>query len=140
MPHILVQHTEEVAGMDNGFMLGTLRKKLRHVCPPNLSVKQRQLLENDFSVMFLVAGPWDVLVKDIQVIVLLHADEERVQGNKPDELAEAIATAIEETVRFAPRLVEPREVSYSVSLHHGEMGYFSSSAHLGGADHPDPDE
>jgi len=128
MPHILVQHTEEVAQMDGGYMLGNLRKRLRRSAKL-LSVKNRKLLERDFSFMFLQAGEWDSLVCDIQVIILAHADEVRVE--RSDELAELVATAVEEAIRIALEPAEPTEVTFSVSLHLGEMGYFASSAELG---------
>ena len=131
MPHIIVQHTKEVASMENSTMLGTLREKLCGVCASFLGVKDRKLTKNDFSVMFFEEGPHDFLIKDIQVIILAHADPERVA--KSDELAESIATAIEEAVWLAAPPVESTLVEYSVSLHLGEMGYFANSEWLGGA-------
>ncbi len=129
MPHVIVQYTKEVAKLDGGFFLGSLRKRLRGPLAVFLSVEHRPLTQNDFSFMFLRARKWDSLIHGIQVIILAHADEERVK--KSDELAEAIATAIEETIQFSRRPEKLTVVSFSVSLHLGEMGYFASEVMVG---------
>jgi hypothetical protein len=131
MPHIIVQHTKQVAKFDKGFLLGEVRKNLRDTSKV-LSVKHRELLSSDFSFMFLQAGPWDSLIHDIQVIILAHADEARVKPEgRSDALAEMIASAIGQAVCSAIQAHRPTEVTFSVSLHMGEMGYFAGSAKLG---------
>ena len=100
-----------------------------HTCKV-LSVVRRPLLEKDFSFMFLKAGRWDSLITEVQVIILAHADEERIKKN-PDKLAEAIAEAIDRAVRQTSPRTKPFDITYSVVLHLGEMGYYASSATLG---------
>jgi len=126
MPHIIVQYEDDVAERDGGWLLGQLRKELRYACKV-LSVPGRQLQSNDFSFMFLKAGEWDSLVCDIQVIILAHADRQRVE--RLDKLAEEIAATIGEVIRRELKHEAP-DVTYSVSLHLGEMGYFADFAKL----------
>ncbi len=133
MPHIIVQHTEEVvhAFAEDGTMLGSLDEKLRTVAAAHLSVPERQLTPQDFSIMFLKAGPFDRLMQDIQVIIFAHADEVRVV--RIDELAEAIATGCEEAiVNSYPRPGdEPEDVSFSVLIHLGQVGFYKGVETIG---------
>jgi hypothetical protein len=132
MPHILVQHTPAVAQVNAGLMLGALRGKLRSLAATHLSIPDRELAVGDFSIMFLESGGWDVLMQDIQVTVFAHADPERVK--RADELAEVIATACEEVIHWAvPRFSseETVEISFSVTLVLGQVGFYRSSETLG---------
>jgi len=133
MPHIIVQHTAKVveAFPDRGMMLDSLREKLCTVTAAQLSVPERPLSPKDFSVMFLETGPWDTLMQDIQVIVFAHADKERVA--RLDELAEAIAAGCEEAIIYAnpPYGEEPQEVTFSVLLHLGQVGYYKAAETIG---------
>ena len=74
--------------------------------------------------MFLKEGPDDELIKDLQVIVLAHADEERVRMSDP--LAESIGQSIEKVLRNL-KCYHQRELLYSVSLFLGEMGYHAGT-------------
>ena len=97
----------------------------------HLSVPERKLTPQDFSIMFLEAGPWDTLMQDIQVIVFAHADEERVK--QLDELAQAISIACEEAVIYEtpPYSEEPQHITFSVTLHLGQVGYHEGSDTIG---------
>jgi len=133
MPHVIVQHTVEVVEKfpERGMMYEALTEKLFAVAAAHLSVPERQLTSKDFSIMFLEAGPWDTLMQDIQVIIFAHADEVRVA--RLDELAEAISVGCEEAIIYShPRYgEEPEEVSFSVLLHLGQVGYFRGAETIG---------
>ncbi len=121
MPHVLVQYREEIVERE-GSVLKRLKQAIRLRAHGELSVPDRQLRESDFSFMFLKEGPDDELIKDVQVIILAHADEMRV--NMSDDLAESIGDAVEEVLANLT-FNHPRELLYSVSLFLGEMGYFA---------------
>ena len=122
MPHIIVQYREDFVESSEGPVLGRLRRAIRLRASGELSVPERQLSEADFSFMFFKEGPDDDFNKDLQVIILAHADEMRV--NMTDPLAESIGQAVEEVLANV-KCHHPRDLTYSVSLFLGEMGYFA---------------
>jgi hypothetical protein len=133
MPHVLVQHTDEFLkwGITPKETCKHFKKHFRAKAAEVLSVPDRELGEDDFSFMFLEAGPHDELIHDIQVIVLAHADEERV--SQSDELARYLNEAVEKSLRASwwQKLGEspgqkPKQLTFSVSLSLSEMGYHAN--------------
>jgi hypothetical protein len=126
MPQVLVQYRGELVESTRQNVLKNLKRAIRVRASGELSVSERQLGEGDFSFMFLKEGPEDELIHDVQVIILAHAYESRV--NTSDGLAESLGHAIEE-VLANHKCYHPRELTYSVSLFLAEMGY-----HAGGVE------
>ena len=85
MPHIFMTCYEENFDID---VLRSVQEVVRMRAAELLSVKDRQLTRADFSFHFLPAGELDDLAKDLMIIILAHADEERVPPRaKPDHTA-----------------------------------------------------
>jgi len=124
MPHILVQYRPELVDSTSASVLKDVKKAVRLRASGELSVEGRILRESDFSFMCIMEGPDDELIKDLQVIILAHADEVRVKMS--DGLAESIGHAIEEVLGNL-KCYWRRELSYSVSLFLGEMGYHADA-------------
>ncbi len=120
MPHVIVQYREDFVESAEGPILKRLKRAIRLRASGELSVPERQLSEADFPFMFFKEGPDDDLVKDVQVIILAHADE--MCMNMSDGLAESIGHSVEEVLANV-KCRHPRELTYSVSLFLGEMGY-----------------
>lgn len=124
MPHVIVQYRKDFVESAEDPVLKRLKRVIRLRASGELSVPERQLNEFDFSFMFFKEGPDDDLNKDLQVIILAHADEMRV--NMADGLAESIGYSVDEVLANL-KCRYPRELTYSVSLFLGEMGYFAGA-------------
>lgn len=120
MPHVIVQYRAELVESTDTNVLKNLKRAIRMRASVELSVSERQLSEADFSFQFLKEGPDDELINDAQVIILAHADEARVRMS--DGLAESLGLAVEEVLANL-KCYRPRELTYSISLFLGEMGY-----------------
>jgi hypothetical protein len=120
VPHVIVQYRSELVESTAVNVLKNLKRAIRLRASGELSVSERQLSEADFSFQFLKEGPDDELIKDVQVIILAHADEARVKMS--DGLAESLGHAVEEVLANL-KCYHRRELTYSVSLFLGEMGY-----------------
>ena len=120
MPHVLVQYRHELVASTDEPVLKNLKRAIRLRASGELSVAERQLSESDFSFQFLKEGPDDELIHDVQIIILAHADEVRVKIS--DGLAESLGHVVEEVLANL-KCHRHRELTYSVSLFLGEMGY-----------------
>ncbi len=125
MPHVFMTCYEENFSKD---VLRSIQEVVRHRAAQLLSVEDRQLTRADFSFHFLPAGELDDLAKDLMIIIMAHADEERVPPNAiPDQTAKSIGEEIE-MVLSAAWTEYANNSTYSVSLMLGEMGYFAGEA------------
>lgn len=129
MPHILVPHTHRIITLNNssdGKFFPSLKSNVRRIAAQELSIKKRPLKEEDFSFFFLLAGPYDEPLHDLDLLILAHADEERL-ANDPDNIAENISAMVAVTIEAAQSYVE-EEINFSVAPFFGYMGYHASSA------------
>lgn len=124
MPHILVQYRDGFADEAAEWQaLNWLKRILKVQAADWLSVEERPLSGDDFSIMFLKAGRHDELLEDFQVIILAHAYEARVEDS--DGIARRICSVLEDfNANFG---LTRGEKTFSVSVLLSEMGYHVSS-------------
>ena len=120
MPHVLVQCSDDFARSSGALSYIWLKDAIRARASQVLTTPDITLRPMDFSFMFLREGPDDSLIKDLQVIILAHAAEVRVENS--DRLAAEIGDAVENVISSS--------FSVSVSLFLGEMGYFAGAGTL----------
>jgi hypothetical protein len=118
VPHVFMTCQEGVFGKA---ALRSIQTEIRFRAAYLLSTEAIELTPGDFSFHFLPAGDLDNLAKDLMVIIMAHADKDRVPPKAdPDKTAEGIAKGIEAVLASG----RPN-ASFSVSLMLGEMGYYA---------------
>lgn len=131
MPHVLIQYEETFGRISKTMLLNGVKNVVRNRAPAELATSDLPITGLDFGFMCLKAGSHDELIKDVQVIIMAHADEERLLKDS-DSMAKAIGDGIAEMIGSLPpqRSGDPGdEITFSVSIFMGEMGYYASSAH-----------
>lgn len=133
MPHVFIRYTDPYRKVPESDFLKVVKEAVRHQAPTELSVPGLYITGRDFGFTCQMAGSHDELIHDLEVIIFAHADKERLLKDS-DQMAEAIGLAIKSGIRnLSTQWVGETggEITFSVSVFMGQMGYSAGSAIYG---------